>query len=148
MKILCAFLPCHVHLIIMFDKDYKLCCSSYVNFSILLLLLFFLVYLNIFVTALLSDTLSVRNRVSCPYKSIGNVILKHKGGLYNPTTTHTTVLTWLQGCSLSVLIWVGWTHKATLAVQPFSDLLCVPICFILPVVPYLYQSTVYYRFSS
>jgi hypothetical protein len=31
----------------------------------------------------------------------------------------------------------GWAHKVTHAPRPFSDLLCIPICFILPVVPYL-----------
>jgi hypothetical protein len=40
-----------------------------------------------------------------------------------------------------VQVWTGWTHKATLAPRPFSDLLCVPICLIPPVVPYLWQST-------
>jgi hypothetical protein len=34
-----------------------------------------------------------------------------------------------------------WVHKLTLALWPFSVLLCVPIYFILPVVPYL---TVHY----
>jgi hypothetical protein len=32
--------------------------------------------------------------------------------------------------------------KAILALQPFSDLLCIPTFSILPVVPYLLQSTV------
>jgi hypothetical protein len=38
----------------------------------------------------------------------------------------------------------GWAHKATHAPRPLSDLLCVPICFIPPVVPHLCQSTVSY----
>jgi hypothetical protein len=37
---------------------------------------------------------------------------------------------------------VGWGHKANLAQRPFSDLLCFSIYLILPVVPYLWQSTI------
>jgi hypothetical protein len=42
----------------------------------------------------------------------------------------------------------GWAHKATLALQPFSYLLCASIKFTLPVVPYLWQSTVSYITES
>jgi hypothetical protein len=50
--------------------------------------------------------------------------------------------------SLAVSVWVRWAHKAILALQPYSDLLCVPISFILPVVPHLWQSTVSYIMES
>jgi hypothetical protein len=44
----------------------------------------------------------------------------------------------------SVWVWVGWAHKVTLTLQPFSDLSCIPIYFIPSVVPYIWQSTVSY----
>jgi hypothetical protein len=37
---------------------------------------------------------------------------------------------------------LGWVHKVTHALQPFSDLLYVPICFIQTVVSYPWQNTV------
>jgi hypothetical protein len=40
---------------------------------------------------------------------------------------------------VSVSVRLGWAHKATHALRPFSALLCVPICFIPPVVPYLWH---------
>jgi hypothetical protein len=36
----------------------------------------------------------------------------------------------------------GVSLKVILALQPFSDLLCIPAVSILPVVPYLLQSIV------
>jgi hypothetical protein len=44
----------------------------------------------------------------------------------------------------SVSVRVGWGRKEAHALRPFSDLLCLPICFIPPVVPYLWQSTICY----
>jgi hypothetical protein len=45
-------------------------------------------------------------------------------------------------CNVNVIIiFEGLAYSETLAPRP-SDLLCVPIYFILPVVPYLWQSTV------
>jgi hypothetical protein len=47
-------------------------------------------------------------------------------------TLHATCVRWVTDVwtqSLSVSVWVGCTHKATLALWPFSDLLHVPICF-------------------
>jgi hypothetical protein len=41
-------------------------------------------------------------------------------------------------------VWVGWGHKANHALRPFSNLSCVPICFIPPVVRHIWQSTVSY----
>jgi hypothetical protein len=46
------------------------------------------------------------------------------------------------------VIWVGWAHKATVAPQPFSDILFVPKWFISPVVSYLWQSTGSYIMES
>jgi hypothetical protein len=46
--------------------------------------------------------------------------------------------------SQSVSINVSQYELATHAPRPFSDLLCGPICFIPPVVPYLWKSTVSY----
>jgi hypothetical protein len=50
--------------------------------------------------------------------------------------------------SLSVSVWVVWVHKVTHAPQPFYNLLCIPICFIPPVVPLLWQSAVSYIMES
>jgi hypothetical protein len=48
-------------------------------------------------------------------------------------------------CSIvSVSVWVVLAYKATHAPRPFSGLLWVPLCFIPPVVPYHWQSTVSY----
>jgi hypothetical protein len=48
----------------------------------------------------------------------------------------------------SVSVWVGWAYKATHAPRPIYDILCVTICFIPPVVPYLWQTTVSYTTES
>jgi hypothetical protein len=45
-------------------------------------------------------------------------------------------------------VWVEWTYKATLAPRPFSDILCVTVYSIPPVVPYIWQSTVSYITKS
>jgi hypothetical protein len=42
----------------------------------------------------------------------------------------------------SVSEWVAWVYMATHTLRLFSDLLCDPVCFIQPVVPYLWHSTV------
>jgi hypothetical protein len=49
---------------------------------------------------------------------------------------------------VSASVWVGEVHQVTHALQPFSNLLCVPICFILSVAQYLWQSTVSYITES
>jgi hypothetical protein len=46
--------------------------------------------------------------------------------------------------TLLVSVWFGCAHKATHALRPFFGLLCVPICFIPPVVPCRWQSTASY----
>jgi hypothetical protein len=43
----------------------------------------------------------------------------------------------------SVSVRVRFEHKATLAPRPYFDLLCFAFCCTAPVVPYLWQSTVY-----
>jgi len=49
----------------------------------------------------------------------------------------------LLGENTSVPVGVGW-RETSLAPRPFSDLLCVPTCFIPPAVPYLWQSALPY----
>jgi hypothetical protein len=48
---------------------------------------------------------------------------------------------WLYFAAVSV--WVGWATR-----QPFPDPLCIPICFILPAVSYLWPGTVSYIMES
>jgi hypothetical protein len=51
-------------------------------------------------------------------------------------------------CRLFSICTCGVDAQVNHEPRPFSDLFCVPICFIPPVVPYLWQSTVSYIMES
>jgi hypothetical protein len=69
------------------------------------------------------------------------------GGLYlyvcMYARTHARMHVWMYACML-----VDWACKATLAPRQFTDLLCIPIYFFPPVVPYLLRSTVVFITES